>query len=490
MPAIGRHHFHLLPAPRAIAGRIACASVNIPSMLTEKKRPNTFPSETHGVPRTEMKDESRIKRLIRSVAGVSVSSPRLSDVNSEQILQKALDLFRPTEIENHQTLVAKKIEDLQHYDVFNMQRAVAVCHWGRSGSLFAASYLDGHDDVVLLPPICGDVLYEFFERYPSLTLRDKLTAYPLFSYQSFFEGEFAIDPTDYYTAVAAISEVYKHWSPSLLETSRAFFQCLHVAFSLALGRRPASPCPLMVWQLHWWNEKYAQWFIDDFPKGLFLHTVRDPIAAYDRTFGQFGKTETHYPSWWTIRYLNKADKPHPGTERMSRAVRFEDLHNRTAETVSRIAEWLGLPYQPALMTSTFNGIPYVVERGGITWSGARPQQAERSSANLCRIDRLILFALFHEDFVAWQYSYPGLFKNPLVRTLACIPAFIIPMKPEIIVARRIIKHDVVPALRQRNFRAALKGSKEILLGRLMVVYTVASELGRRMFLGKDILKLI
>jgi hypothetical protein len=464
--------------------------VNIPSLLTEQKRLNTFPSETHRALGLEMRDESRIKRLIRGLTGVSGSSPRLSDVTSEQILQNALDLFRPTEIENLETLIAKKIEDLQHYDVFNMQRAVAVCHWGRSGSVLAVSYLDGHDDVILLPPVFGDALYEFLERYPSFNLRDKLIVYPLYSYQSFFEGEFAIDPADYYAAVAAILDVYKHLSPSVLETSRAFFQCLHVAFSLALGRRPASPCPLMVWQLHWWNEKYALWFINDFPKGLFLHTVRDPITAYDRTFGQFGKTETHYPSWWTIRYLNKADKPHAGTDRLSRAVRFEDLHNHTAETVSRIAEWLGLPHQRALMTSTLNGTPYVVERGGITWSGARPQQAERSSDNLRTIDRLILFALFHEDFVAWHYSYPGVFRNPLVRVLTCILAFIVPMRPETIVARRIIKQDVLPALRQRKFRAALKGLKEILLGRLMVIYTVASELRRRLFLKKDILKLI
>jgi hypothetical protein len=433
-----------------------------------------------------MKDGSRIKRLIRIVAGIDDPSSSYSDLTSEQILQKALDLCRTKVSQNQQTIVTRKIEDLRNYDVFDMHRAVAVCHWGRSGSLLLASYLDGHDDVVILPVNHADLLYEFFERFRSLSLREKLIAYPIFRYNNFFEGDLAIDPAEYYAAVAAVCEAYKHGSPSVLETSRAFFQCLHVVYSLALGRHPVTRSPLMVWQLHWWNEKYARWFMDDFPQGRFLHTIRDPITSYDRTFGHWN----YFPSWWTIRYLNKADKPHAGTDRLSRAVRFEDLHNHTAETVSRIAGWLGLPHQPALMTSTFNGIPYVVERGGITWSGARPQQAERSSANLCMIDRFILFALFHEDFVAWHYSYPRMFRNPLVRALACIPAFIIPMKPEIIVARRIIKHDVLPALRQRNFRAVLKGSKEILLGRLMVIYTVASELGRRLFFGKEILKLI
>ena len=35
-------------------------------------------------------------------------------------------------------------------------------------------------DVMMLPEICGQRLYEFFELYPSLSLRDKLIAYPAF----------------------------------------------------------------------------------------------------------------------------------------------------------------------------------------------------------------------------------------------------------------------------------------------------------------------
>jgi hypothetical protein len=437
-----------------------------------------------------MTDKSWIKRLIRSLAGIGDPPARYSDLTSQQILQNALDLFRAAEATDQQSLIARKAEDLRYYDVFNMRRAVAVCHWGRSGSLLVASYLDGHDEVVLLPPICGDVLYEFFERYPSLSLREKLIAYPIFSYHSFFEGDFAIDPADYYAAVAAVCEAYKHSLPSLLETSRAFFQCLHVVYSVARGCRPATPRPLVIWQMHWWSKKYAQWFMEDFPEGLFLHTVRDPITAYDRTFGQFGKLETYYPSWWTIRYLTKTDQPYPGAESQSRAVRFEDLHNMTAETISRIAEWLRLPYHPSLMKSTFNGTPYVVERQGISWSGARQQQTERSSQNLTMIDRFILFALFHENFAAWNYRYPKLFGNTLVRALTCILALVVPMKPEIIVARRIIKQDVLPALKQRHFQAAFKGLRTILTGRLMIIYTFVSELGRRLIFGRDVLKLI
>ena len=56
----------------------------------------------------------------------------------------------------------------------------AILMWGRSGSLLLASYLDGHEDVIMLPELCGWRLYEFFERFQSLPLRDKLIAYPAF----------------------------------------------------------------------------------------------------------------------------------------------------------------------------------------------------------------------------------------------------------------------------------------------------------------------
>lgn len=99
----------------------------------------------------------------------------------EEILLGANALFRTEQSKDLRGVIAEKIEDLQHYDVLAMERVVAICYWGRSGSFLLASYLDGHEDVVMLPATRGHGIYNFFNRYRSLSLRDKLIAYPAFT---------------------------------------------------------------------------------------------------------------------------------------------------------------------------------------------------------------------------------------------------------------------------------------------------------------------
>ncbi|MGB7089850.1 MAG: hypothetical protein WBD43_07280, partial [Methylovirgula sp.] len=55
----------------------------------------------------------------------------------EKILQDARALYCAEQNKDLRSLIARKIEDLRSYDVLNMDRAVAVCHWGRSGSFLA-----------------------------------------------------------------------------------------------------------------------------------------------------------------------------------------------------------------------------------------------------------------------------------------------------------------------------------------------------------------
>jgi hypothetical protein len=98
----------------------------------------------------------------------------------ESMLQEARALFRGQDAEEIQSLVAAKIEGIRHFDIAGMERALAICSHGRSGSILLASYLDGHDDIIMLPAGLSEKIYPFFERYASLSLRDKLIAYPVF----------------------------------------------------------------------------------------------------------------------------------------------------------------------------------------------------------------------------------------------------------------------------------------------------------------------
>jgi hypothetical protein len=385
-------------------------------------------------------------------------------------------------------LVERKVESLRYYDVLNMDRALAICNWGRSGSLLLASYLDGHDHVVMLPTTCSGHIYSFFNSYPSLALRDKLLSYPHYS-SDLLEGDFPIVPSEYEAAVSAILLVYGNLSSTLVETRRAFFQFLHVAYNLAIGRRPATPRPTMIYAQHHWDEGLARCFVEDFPKGRFAHTVRDPISAFDRTFEHFVQLNVD-ASGTLVRHFTRAGYPHPGMAACSRAIRFEDLHNRTVETACRLADWLEIPFSDSLLRSTFNGVPYVVQRSGVTWSGPRLEQALRVSTNISPKDRVLLFALFYEYFRAWNYPCPKVFNHVLVRVLTCFLLLPIPLKIEIIGARLMLRNHVIPNLRGGNYRRAIRALLRPLTWRLATMWYVSSEIYRTLFQAYSVLKLL
>jgi hypothetical protein len=445
-------------------------------------------------------------------------------LSAEDLLLAANALFRAEQSRNLRTVIEDYIKDLQHYDVQAMDRAVAIGFWGRSGSILLASHLDGHDDILMLPGTQSDEIHKFSSLYASLPLHQKLLAYPAFTrlYDqtsegagvggSLFDGPFAISSTQYYAAVHAIDEVYGQWAPEFLMSRRTLFIFVHIAYNLARGRRPASSNPLIVCALHWYNDARAREFVEDFPQAKFIHTIRDPITSFDRFFDWLFDPELLQPidplretrttvvrvlqparyisdvaAWKVVRAHIVADQPYSGMESRTRAIRFEDLHSDTAQTMRNLSDWLGLPYQPTLLDSTFNGIPYVVTRDGKTWSGPRLEKAQRSSRNISPKDQALLFALFYENFLAWKYPHPKIFGKLIVRWLVVILFPLLPMRMEIIVARAVCSRRVLPSLRDGNIAILMNVLLRALLSRLMISAFIVREGCRRLVHRKTLL---
>jgi hypothetical protein len=154
-----------------------------------------------------------------------------------------------------------------------------------------------------------------------------------------------------------------------------------------------------------------------------------------------------------------------------------------------LSDWLGLPYQATLLDSTFNGIPYAVTRDGKTWSGPRPEQAQRSSQNISLKDRVLLFALLYENFVAWNYPCPKLFGIPIVRCLVLVLFPLLPMKMEIIVARAVVKRRVLPSLRHGNIAAVMISVLRIVFCRLAILWFFVRESSRRLVYRRTLLQI-
>jgi hypothetical protein len=405
-------------------------------------------------------------------------------------------------------LIDCKLAMARQYDVLGIDRAVAICFWLRSGSVLLASYLDGHDDILMLPKLCSRWIYPFLDEYGDLPLREKLLLYPFYlqtrpkvggEFHEFFTGAFAIDPEEYVASVSALVEVNKQTSEYPPCARRAFIQFLHVAYDLCIERPSRSPHPLIVYGQHDWRDDAARRFIEDFPDGRFIHTVREPIAAVDSFFSweieqiirdgvrpQDRGVSPEILLTWVLFW----DRPHSAMVFRTRAVRFEDLHLNTAGILARLCEWLEIPFRPALLQSTFNGKPYVVERAGKTWSGPRVQQVVRRAQNMWVGDRLLFYALLYENFERWGYRCPRAFGKRLVRSTACYWSYLLPMKFTFACMALTIRLETLPYLKAGRIWPALHAALWVVSCHVAFLRRFRCELRRRLSGDSDILQLL
>jgi hypothetical protein len=410
----------------------------------------------------------------------------------EEVLQRADAIFVTERARDLQDLIARNTADLRHYDVQGMDRVLAILMWGRSGSVLLASYLDGHDDVIMLPELSSQRLYQFYDRYPSMPLADKLICYAAYEpdYPLFFHKESKVSPTQYYAAVQAVAEFYRDWPSEFLLSRRAFFLFVHIAYNLALGRKIASPRPLIVYAQHVWDDVLAGYLVEDFPQAKFVHTIRDPISSCDGSFHfQLRFVENHILLPYSALFdLTNKDRPHSGMESRTRTIRFEDLHAHTVEIVRDLTEWLGLPYQTCLLDSTFNGVPYTVVRDGKSWSGRSLAQAQRQSRHISAKDRALLYASFYENFAEWDYSCPTIFKHLTVRCIVFFPLVLLPFNMEIVAARAVFKRIILPSLRAGRISPVIGSLVGIGLCRVKIIWLLARSVFRRCLFGTTLLE--
>ena len=299
----------------------------------------------------------------------------LTAASDDALLSEAARSFSEIR-ESVESLAGNKREYYSLYDIPGIDRIVNICHWGRSGSLLLASFLDNHDHVLMLPFHQGEKIYAFLSTYGHLPLWDQLIAYPTYARSlkgdsgDFFVkenelGNFAIEPTDYYAAVCAMADFHRGTLEPWMKSRVGFFRALHVVYAVALGRRPATARPIIVYAQHWPNDELAQCLVEDFPKAQFLHTVRDPLTAvgswFDGNMDNYMYCYNERPEI-TPKYLDAAtiamvflltrDQGHPALAEVTRALRFEDMHLDPEGVMRRVATWLNIPYSGRLLESS------------------------------------------------------------------------------------------------------------------------------------------
>jgi hypothetical protein len=409
---------------------------------------------------------------------------------------------------------ARKAKLASGYDVPGMNRAATICHWGRSGSLLLSSYLDHHPHIVMLPYAASESIYNFFEEYESLSVWEKLVAYPTYSASKkgadgdFFlknnpVGDFAIEAVDYYGAVHAFFEAYGDAPSSWLVTRSAFFQLLHAVYGVASGRTLATARPLMVHAQHYMDERLAARLVEDFPDARFIHTIRDPITSIDSWFdrrlememygcGNRLETKAQYLDMAVATMIDLLawDAGHRHMESRTRAVRFEDMHTEPEAVMRKLADWLGIPFLPCMLESTWNGTPYVVRIRGVPSCGPNPANAKRRSRNLNVADRLLIYALMHANFAAWKYPSPAALERGWLRVCVIAVTCLLPMKMEMLTARLVVLKQALPALANGRIAFFLGAPLFLLARRLRMMWVVVTAARLRLSGRNALLKVL
>lgn len=334
-----------------------------------------------------------------------------------------------------------------------LERVVAIVFYGRSGSYFMQSLLDWHPNVISMPPYLPPGFYEFWAQYGHLPGRELIDGfvdyYPvLFDARSqckspvcgFDAGEVSgltrmgpernehlgVDRTTFIRSLENIigneDRVSRKW----------FFQAIHVAYTEALGRQ-INPDPIIIFQLHTPAPSRALKLIEDFPDTLFLHVIRHPRQSLASHFAVYYKQGNLAEPTGVMSGIFFGGVPIlPEYKQHSRAVRLEDLHNHPRETLQKVCEWLGLPWDDMLMKSTFDGKQWWNVRGSAQISGfSKVTISNKYRKYITPLDKFRLDVLLAPKYQAWNYVIPRWYLSTPVKLLT-LPLLSIPFKMEFI----------------------------------------------------------
>lgn len=364
-------------------------------------------------------------------------------------------------------------------DPHRLTRVASIHYYGRSGSIFLQSLLDSHPDVLMLPVVylCG--FHTFWSRYGGLRPAELVGAFAQ-HYEVLYDPTSTREVIDVGRGIGLIYNfnLMGEGHDERLGLDRAvfidrlmrkaalcvgtdgrlsrkfFFQAVHAAYAEALGRRMRSESPLIVYQGH--NPQFAQveHLITDFSPHLkFVHCVREPVPALGSWFAHTRTSELGCALDLPYRVLGRAvDQAKPilnqwpvdgakpplvsWNERNTRAVRLEDLHNRPRETLEKLCDWLGIPWDDALLQSTFDGKLWHWPDGSRTLSGfQRRTLAKTHDDVISGFDRVKLRLLLADKYRAWDYRLPRWCRSAALAWLS-IALWLVPFRMEATVWRR------------------------------------------------------
>lgn len=276
------------------------------------------------------------------------------------------------------------------------RKCVALLHFGRSGSGFIHSLIDGHSQVTTLPGVylkgffgpgiwrnmtegsSGGLPDRFVSTYEVLfdaTSRRSVPGDPMSSLQGLGEADgFTTMGEDRSTALSADVGEFKRALSVMLERRDSlhqgdFFRMIHRAFESAIGRTQDQDT--IFHHIHNPTSYDFANFLKYFPDARPLVIVREPLQSCESwvssAFDTRLASKNSYKGFVlrVISMLFQVDKTEYKLQE-SAGIRLEDLKNDRRATIQALCKWMGIDEEESLYSSTMQGLKWWGEPNGAT----------------------------------------------------------------------------------------------------------------------------
>ncbi|MDP6781640.1 MAG: sulfotransferase [Alphaproteobacteria bacterium] len=344
-----------------------------------------------------------------------------------------------------------------HIDPADLTTIVAVFTSGRTGSSLMSSLLDSHPWIAATPDCVLMGFYVFWEEFCDLK-RDALIGTFIDQFRSLFDG--AAPPKNSKSwacyggrigftnmgenrdqTLSAHVDVFRSSMREMLPRGktvirRVFLQALHVAYADAIGHRLEKGAIISM-GLHSTSRPGVTALTEDFINVRLLHMVREPIQTLGSHFRHkqvAGDLNSRTP-WMMVRnrFLS-GSQALENVKFRSRAVRLEDLHQAPKRTMSAVCGWLGIPWDDALLHSTFNGLKFWNDKTSAHQVSGFSKEiiAQKHEAYISRFDRFRYTVIFARRFQAFDYFLHNTFLCQRIVLAMLLPSFVFPFRTEML----------------------------------------------------------
>lgn len=217
----------------------------------------------------------------------------------------------------------------------------------------------------------------------------------------------------------------------------------YLAYARALGLDTRGR-DVLVYPAHGSEIQDLRDLAEDFADLSVIHMIRDPVdglfstikynASWQARFSNLflldpfrcaimQMTRDSTPMYPRIEPFHALRPYSPALASRSRAIRLEDLHRAPESTMRTVAQWIGLPWEPVLLESTFAGKKWWNRPGLRRVSGFKPGMS--TTEGVSALDRLRIAAVTAPIRRRYGYeeSRPGAWLIQLFGLLALAAPF-------------------------------------------------------------------